>query len=102
MSDMPSVTFDTPEALYEHLRPKERELVAAELRQLTNWMMVMKDFTNPNSCGCRKGAKARESLTLQMYRLPDILTNEHKETIRNIMGTHISLLIEGQKTAMLA
>jgi hypothetical protein len=102
MSDMPSVTFDTPEALYEHLRPKESDLIVAQIRPLTAWMTAMKDFTNPNACACRKGAKAKESLTLQMYRLPDSLTNEHKETIRNIMGTHISLLIEGQKTAMLA
>lgn len=26
MTEMPSVTFDTPEALYGHLRPKEKEL----------------------------------------------------------------------------
>ena len=31
MTEMPSVTFDTPEALYGHLRPKEKELVTAQI-----------------------------------------------------------------------
>jgi hypothetical protein len=62
----------------------------------------MKDYLDPNSCGCRKTQKAREALILQMIRLSDLLTNEHKKAICNIMGTKIFLLIEGQKTAMLA
>ena len=102
MTEPPTITVETIEALYGLLKPKERELVAAELHQLTSWLMAMNDFTNPNACACRKGAKVREALTLVMFRFPDILTNEHKGKIRNIMGTGISLLIEGQKTAMLA
>jgi len=102
MTEMPSVTFDTPEALYGHLRPKEKELVTAQIRPLTAWMMGMKDYLDPNTCGCRKGQKAREALILQMVRLPDSLTIEHKEAIKQIMGTKLSLLIEGRRTAMLA
>lgn len=97
MSEMPSVTFDTPEALYGHLRSKERDLVAAQIRPLTAWMTAMKDYLDPNACGCRKGQKARESLILQMCRLSDSLTNEHRETIKQIMETRIFLLIEGQR-----
>ena len=95
MSEMPSVTFDTPEALYGHLRSKERDLAAAQIRPLTAWMTAMKDYLDPNACGCRKGQKARESLILQMCRLSDSLTNEHRETIKQIMETRIFLLIEG-------
>ena len=97
MSEMPSVTFDTPEALYGHLRSKERDLAAAQIRPLTAWMTAMKDYLDPNACGCRKGQKARESLILQMCRLSDSLTNEHRETIKQIMETRILLLIEGQR-----
>jgi len=97
VSEMPSVTFDTPEALYGHLRSKERDLAAAQIRPLTAWMMAMKDYLDPNACGCRKGQKARESLILQMCRLSDYLTNEHRETIKQIMETRIFLLIEGQR-----
>ena len=97
MSEMPSVTFDTPEALYGHLRSKERDLAAAQIRPLTAWMTAMKDYLYPNACGCRKGQKARESLILQMCRLSDSLTNEHRETIKQIMETRIFLLIEGQR-----
>jgi len=102
MSEMPSVTFDTPEALYGLLLPKEKELAAAEIRHLTAWLTAMRDYLDPNSCGCRKTQKAKEALILQMVRLPNSLTNEHKEAIRNIMGTKIFLLIEGQNIAMLA
>ena len=97
MSEMPSVTFDTPEALYGHLRSKERDLAAAQIRPLTAWMTAMKDYLDPNACGCRKGQKARESLILHMCRLSDSLTNEHRETIKQIMETRIFLLIEGQR-----
>jgi hypothetical protein len=102
MSEMPSVTVDTPESLYGLLKPKEKELDEAHIRPITAWLIVMTAYMDPNACSCRKTQKARESLILQMCRLPDNLSNEHKETIRNITGTSISLLIEGQRTAMIA
>lgn len=59
-------------------------------------MGAMKNYMDPNACSCQKTKSHYESLKTSMYRLPDNMSDEHRESIRIIIGHKIILLTDGK------
>lgn len=102
MAEMPPKTIETPEALYGLLKPKEDLLVKAGIRAIGSWMGAMKNYLDPNACSCQRTKSHYDSLKTAMYRLPDNLTDEHREYIKLVIGHSIMLLTDGKDYVTLA
>ena len=102
MAEPPPKTAETPEALYGILAAKKALLAKGRIHALDSWMGAMRNYLDPNACSCQKTKSHYDSLKTAMYRLPDNLSDEHKEYIRTVIGHKIMLLTDGKDYATLA
>lgn len=96
MSDNTDVIVNSPEELYRILIIHGRKLDADQFGVLAFFYSGMKEFTNPNTCSCKKGEKKKRSLQTLYRSLPNTMTSEQKKNVYDLFGGSVVLMMEGE------
>jgi hypothetical protein len=80
---MNEMVFEGIQPLFDHL--KSRENVNPQTHgTIGNFYQVMSVYTNPNTCSCKKGKRALDSINAMYSKIPTSLSAQNAEAVRSL------------------
>jgi hypothetical protein len=88
---MNEMVFEGIQPLFDHL--KSRENVSPQIHgMIGNFYQGMSVYTNPNTCSCKKGKRALDSLNAMYTRIPTSLSTQNAAAVRALFDNQTVVL----------